>query len=133
MSRTLPDKLSSAVKTGSVTVTFADGAEHTLPIHGITQLQFVRLLDEVGVKSFDALKGTEPTLEMIRVMTRAAALALTFEKIQDVWNLERIEKSFADMEQICKIWLVCISLSNLPHAPSTTSAEKKTRKMTPYH
>jgi hypothetical protein len=95
-------------------------------------MQFLGILDEVGVKSFDALKGTEPTLEMIRVITRVAVLALTFEKTQDIWNLERIEKSFADMEQICKVWLACFSLSKLPQAPSTTSAEKN-RKMTPYH
>jgi hypothetical protein len=112
----LPDTSPNAVKTGSVQVKYADGSERTLPIHGITQLQFLRLLDEVGVKSFDALKAAEPTLEMIRVMTRAVALALTFEKTQDLWNLERIEKSFADMEQICKAFLKCLELSPLPRA-----------------
>jgi hypothetical protein len=94
------DKLPSGVRTGGVQVKLADGSERTLPIHGITQLQFIRLLDEVGVKSFDALKAAKPTLEMIRVITRAVALALTFEETQDIWNLERIEESFADMEQV---------------------------------
>jgi hypothetical protein len=120
----------SAVKIGSVQVKFADGTERTLPIHGITQLQFIRLLDEVGVKSFDVLKGAEPTLEMIRVMTRGVALALTFEKMQDIWNLERIEKSFADMEQICKAWLKCLELSPLPRAHSKN--ESPTRRQRAY-
>ncbi len=127
---TLPDASPSVVKTGSVQAKFADGNERTLPIHGITQLQLLRLLDEVGVKSFDALKATEPTLEMIRVMTRAAALALTFEKTQDLWNLERIEESFADMEQICNVFMKCLELSTFPQA---AKSEGQTRKQTPYH
>jgi hypothetical protein len=117
------------LKTGSVQVKFADGSERTLPIHGITQLQFVQVLDEVGVKSFDALKAAEPTLEMIRTMTRVVALALTFEKPQDTWNVERITKSFADMEQICKAFLKCLALSPLPQAPKT---EMQTHKRTVY-
>lgn len=118
------------MKTGSVQVKYADGSERTLPIHGITQLQLVRLLDEVGVKSFDALTAAEPTLEMIRVMTRTVALALTFEKTRDVWSLERIEKSFADMEQVCNAFLKCLELSSIPKAPKT---ETQTRKQTPYN
>jgi len=127
---TLPDKLPSAVKTGSVQVKFTDGNERTLPIHGITQLQMIRLLDELDIKSFDALKAKEPTLEMIRFMTRAVAEALTFQKTQDIWNLERIEKSLADMEQVCKAFLKCLELSPLPQVPKT---ETRVRKQTPYH
>jgi hypothetical protein len=117
------------LKTGSVQVKFADGSERTLPIHGITQLQFVQVLDEVGVKSFDALKSAEPTLEMIRTMTRVVALALTFEKPQDAWSVERITSSFADMEQVCKAFLKCLALSPLPQAPKT---QRRREKQTPY-
>jgi hypothetical protein len=130
MNHTSPDKLLSSVRTGDVQVKFADGTEHTLPIHGITQLQMIRLLDELGIKSFDELKSAEPTLQMVRFMTRAAAHALTFEKTQDIWNLERIKQSFADMEQISKVFLACVSLSALPKAPK---GESQMRKQAPYH
>jgi hypothetical protein len=126
----LPDERPSAVKTGSIQVKFADGNERTLPIHGITQLQLIRLLDELDIKSFDALKAEEPTLEMIRFMTHAVAKALTFEKTQDIWNLERIEKSFTDMEDVAKVFLKCLALSPLPQALKT---ERHVRKQTPYH
>ena len=126
----MPDQTSSAVKTGSVQVKYADGTEHTLPIHGITQLQLIRLADELGIKSLDELKATEPTLQMIRFMTHAAAQALTFEKIQDVWNLKRLEESFADMEQVCKVFLACVNLSTFPRG---SKPESQTRKQTPYH
>jgi secreted Zn-dependent insulinase-like peptidase len=125
------DKLPNAVKIGSVQVKYADGTEHTLPIHGIGLLQFLSLCDELGVKNFDELVGVVPTLQTIRFMTRAAAQALTFDKIQDVWNVERITESLQDLEQICKVWVACVSLSMLPQPPSTTT--KPSRKMTPYH
>jgi hypothetical protein len=120
----------SAAKIGSVQVKFADGSEHTLPLHGITQLQLICLAEELGIKNFDELKAKEPTLAMIRFMTHAAAQALTFEKTQDIWNLERIAKSFADIEQVCKIFLACVSLSTLPQA---AKSQGQTRKQTPYH
>jgi hypothetical protein len=50
----------SPVKTGSVQVKFAGGSERTLPIHGITQLQLIRLADELGIKSFEELKANSP-------------------------------------------------------------------------
>jgi hypothetical protein len=132
MKGTLPDGLPSGVKTGSIQVRFADGSERTLPIHGITQLHLLALLDEVGIKSFDVLKMKEPTLEMIRFITRVAAEALTFEKTQDIWNTERIQKTFEDMEQVSKIALRCYELSPLlkPSKTETAAASSVTRDRT---
>ena len=118
-----PGKLPSSVRTGGVQVKFVDGSEHTLPIHGITLLQLVRLTDELGIKNFEELKATEPTLQMIHFMTHLAAQALTFEKTQDIWSLERIEKSFEDIDQVCKVFLKCLELSPVPKAKTETASK----------
>jgi hypothetical protein len=118
------------VKTGSVQVKYADGTEHTLPFHGITQLQLLRLADELGFKNFQDLIGPEPNLAKVRLMTRTAAEALTFKKTQDIWTLERIEQSFADLDQVVKVFLACINLPSLPKAPT---GEAQTRKQNLYH
>jgi hypothetical protein len=93
-------------------------------------MQVLRFFDELGIKSFDALKlkGSEPSLETIRFIERATAAALTSE--QDAWTVQRIQDSFSDMVEVTKIFLACLSLSNLPQASSTTP--EKSRKATPY-
>jgi len=118
------------MKTGSVQVKYADGTERTLPVHGITQLELVCLADEIGLKDLSELLTSEVTLAKIRLMIRAAAAALTFEKTKEIWTSERIGKTFADADQIGKIFLACLALSSLPQPPKT---ETQTRKQTPYH
>jgi len=123
----LPDKLPSAVMTGTVQVRFADGSEHTLPIHGITQLDYLAILDELEIKSFDEfkVKASEPTLQMIRVIQRVAVEALTSQK--DPWSIQRIQESFSDMIEVTKIFMACFNISNLPKGGKvTSSAPKKT-------
>jgi hypothetical protein len=115
---------------GSVQVKYADGTEHTLPIHGITQLEVVCLADDIGVQNLSELLGSEVTVAKIRFMIRAAAAALTFEKIGEIWTSERIGKTLAGVEQVVKVFLSCISLSALPQGPK---GESQTRKQTPYH
>lgn len=121
----MSDNLSNAVKTGSVQVKYVDGTEHTLPLHGITQLQFLRVLDEIGVKNFEELTGPE-SIQLIRFITRTAALALSFEKNGDNWTVERITQSFADMEQISNIAMKCLTLSTFTQAFKTDKQSKKT-------
>jgi hypothetical protein len=118
------------IRTGSVQVKYVDGTEHTLAVHSITQLELVRLAGEIGVKDLADLLGTEVTVVKMRFVIQAAAHALTFDKIGEIWTLERIEKSFADMEQINKVFLACLGLSSFPQPPKTGV---QTRKQTPYH
>jgi hypothetical protein len=117
------------VKTGGVQVKYADGTEHTLPIHGITQLEIICLADEIGVKDLSEFVGSEVTVSKIRFMLRAAAAALTFEKIGEIWTPERIGKTLADVDQVGKVFLACLNLSSFPQ-PAKTAAQ--TRKQTPY-
>ena len=126
----MPNQSPNAVKTGSVQVKYADGSEHTLPIHGITELELVCLADEIGLKDLSELLSSEATMAKIRLMIRAAAAALTFEKIGEIWTSERIGKTFADADQIGKIFLACLTLSSLRQPPKT---ETQRRKQTPYH
>jgi hypothetical protein len=119
--------LSEATKTGSVQVKFADGNVRALPIHGISQMRFLAILDEFEIKNFDELKGPEPTLPMIRVIQRVAAEALTSQDKKDPWTVERIQESFSDMIEVTKIFIACFNLSDLPKAgKSTISSPKKT-------
>ena len=126
----MPDLSPSVVKTGSVQVKFADGSERALPVHGITPLEVIWLVDELGVKNLSELLGSEATVAKIRFLIRAAAHALTFEKIGEIWTPERIGKTFADADQISKVFLACLNLSSFPQPPKT---ETLTRKQTPYH
>ena len=126
----MPDKLPSAVKIGTVQVKFVDGSERTLAVHGINQLEILGLIEKLGIKDWSELQGPEPTLQKMSFITHAAARALTFEKTRDIWNLERIEKSFTDMEDVAKAFLKCLELSPLPQALKT---ERHVRKQTPYH
>lgn len=105
-------------KTDRITLRFADGSERTLPIHGITQLQMLGILDEVGVQKWSELTGSDSTLQTIRTAMRVAALALTFPK-QETWTVKRIQESFADADQIATVFNKAIALSNLPKAPGS--------------
>jgi hypothetical protein len=120
----------NSIRTGSVSVRYVDGSEHTLPVHGITQLQVMCLADEIGVKDLSELTIPGVTVTMIRYLIRAAAAALTFEKIGEIWTPERIGKTLADSDQVGKVFLACLGLSSLPQPPK---AGVQTRKQTPYH
>ena len=116
-------------KTGSVAVKFVDGIERTLAVHGINQMRFLAILDEFEIKSFDELKGPEPTLPMIRVIQRVVAEALTSQDKKDPWTVERIQESFPDMIEVTKIFMACFNISNLPKGGKVTSS---TPKKSPY-
>jgi len=126
----LPDTSPSAVKTGSVQVKYADGTERTLPIHGLSELKLFVLMDELGFKHISELTCDEMTVQKIRFMLRAVAEALTFEKTQDVWTLDRIQQAFADVEQIAKAFTLCIEFSNLRRAPADFKPQPKGRSGT---
>jgi hypothetical protein len=113
-----------AIKTGSVQVRFADGSEHTLPVHGLSQVEFLVLIDELGFSDFQELMNSEATLQKIRMVNRVVVRALTFAG-KDVWDLDRVQKSFADVNELVKVFLACMSLTKPQQAkPSTASAEK---------
>ena len=115
------------MKTGSVQVKFADGNECTLPIHGLSELKLLVLMDECGIKNLSELTCEEVTIQKMRLMLRIAAEALTFEKMQDVWTLDRIQRTFADVEQIAKAFSLCIELSDLRRAPADFKPPPKGR------
>ncbi len=84
--------------TDKITVQFADGQEHTLPIHGIRQPQYLRILDQCEVKSLAQLNNPlEGHLQLLRCATMTAALALSFPG-QESWTVEKIQENFADMK-----------------------------------
>ena len=112
----------SSVRTGSVQVKFTDGTEHTLPIHGITQLEIICLADEIGVKDLSEFVGAEVTVAKIRFMLRGAAAALTFEKIGEIWTPERIGKTLADVDQVGKVFLKCLEFSPGAKAKTETAS-----------
>ena len=118
------------MKTGSVQVKYADGTERTLPIHGLSELKLFVLMDELGFKHISELTCDEMTVQKIRFMLRAVAEALTFEKTQDVWTLDRIQQAFADVEQIAKAFTLCIEFSNLRRAPADFKPQPKGRSGT---
>jgi hypothetical protein len=114
----------NTIRTGTVEVKFVDGSLHTLPVHGLGQVELLVLVDELGFSDFQELLSSEATLQKIRLVNRVVARALTFAG-KDVWDLERIQNSFADVNELAKIFLACVSLSNFPQAsPSTASAQK---------
>ena len=101
----------SMARTGSVRVRFADGKECTLPVHGVGQLQVLSALDEIGIKDWSELKGATPSLQSIRLMFKIAAAALSFGG-EEAWTVEKIQSSFADVEQVTKVFDACFALSN---------------------
>ena len=120
----------TAVKT--VEVKFRDGTTHSLVVRPLTQVEILTIIDELGIKDWSELMGSQPTLDKIRFMTRATARALTIESTQDVWDFQRIEKNFADFDEIAKVWLASFSISDLSK-PSSIAGVDKRRKSTPYH
>jgi len=119
----------TAVKT--VEVRFRDGSLHSLPVRALTQVEILGIIDELGVKNWSELMGSEVTLDKVRFMIHAAVRALTIESTQDIWDFQRIEKNFVDFDEIAKVWVASYSISDLSKPPSTPSAEKS-RKVTPY-
>jgi len=105
-------KTSSVGKTDRVTVRFATGQDTTLPIHGLRQPQTLQIMDELDVKDFSELTGPQLTLQKIRFMTKVSAIALTFPG-QENWSVERINDTFADLQQIAKIFTKALELSDL--------------------
>lgn len=115
---------SAVEKTDRVTVQFADGKELTLPIHGIRLLQFINVLEECGVKSFEELTGSQQNgFLALRCATTVSALALTFPG-QETWSAEKIQKTFADVIEITKVFNRCIQLSGFQKAPSHANPAK---------
>jgi hypothetical protein len=96
---------------GSVKIQFQDGQEHTLPIHGIRPLQVLRVLNELGVKDWSELQTGTRTLESIRFTTKIVAAALSVPG-KEVWTVERIQESFAGLEEIVKAFVKCFELSD---------------------
>jgi hypothetical protein len=100
-------------RTGSVRVCFTDGKERTLPIHGLGQLHLFNILDEIGVKDWSELTGNPISLQAIRAMFKVTALALSFPG-QEAWTVGKIQNTFADSEQLVKVFTASMALSNLP-------------------
>jgi hypothetical protein len=68
--------------------------------------------------------SSEATLQKIRMVNRVVVRALTFEG-KDVWDLDRIQKSIGDVNELVKVFLACMALTNPQQAkPSTASPEK---------
>ena len=126
----------SAVKTGSVQVKFFDGSEHALPVHSMSPLELLWLADEIGMKeppkTVETTVDAEAVLAIMRVILRAAASALTFPKIGEIWTAERVAKTLADADQVAKVFDACCKLSTPMHGQDPKSPPQ-TRKQTPYH
>jgi hypothetical protein len=87
-------------------------------------LQILALLDALGVKNFNELQTAQPSLTAMRFMLKIAAQALTFERIQEVWSVERLTQSLPDMADVVRIFTECMKLSSFQPQPSTASAQK---------
>ena len=125
------DASPSAVKTGSVQVKFADGSERMLQVHGISPMQFLGFMDELGIN--DPAQLTNPlatpanTLQALRMVQRVAAEALSFK--DDQWTVKRLQESFVDLDQVMKIFNLCANLSALP---KVSDMQSQLRKQTIY-
>jgi hypothetical protein len=107
-------------KTGSIQVRFTDGQEHVMVIHGIRQLDVYAVIDELDIKSFHELTNPEDNLQAFRAMVRIVATALTFPNQKEVWNATRVQQTFADPNEILRVFNKCIELSDLPKGPGAT-------------
>ncbi len=121
----------NATQIDTVRIKFIDGTEGILPVHGISQLQVLRVLDEVGIKSWRELQTKEPSLEAIRFMQKIAAMALTFKGQAEAWTVERIQNSFADVEQVTKVFVKSVQLAQFTGRPSEPAPNMK-KKHGPY-
>jgi len=118
-------------KTTEVQVKFADGSEHTLPIHTITQLQLLQACDDVGIKDFREVTTATPNLQAFRFFVRIAAMALSFQGALEAWTVERIQGTFADMIEVMKVSTACINLSNFAEREKLGKAAQR-QAMRPY-
>jgi hypothetical protein len=104
-------------KVESIQVRMADGCERTIPFHTVTMMDFLRLVEEVGAKNWDDLGLRGPaTLQGIRLVSKLVAEALTFQQTQDIWTSERVMRSFADFDQVAKIFCAALKRSGIEQA-----------------
>jgi len=110
-------------KTSSVKVKFNDGSEHVLPIHGLNAFDFMNVLDELGIKSFEELQFKPASLAAIRAIEKCIALGLSFPNGEQ-WSVEKIRSNFSGLEQVAEIFTQVVAISNLPQA----KPDQKTRR-----
>lgn len=111
---------------------FVNGTEQTLQVHSIHPLQVLQVMDESGIQTWEELKHFQPEMKYLRFAQRVAALALTF-KNKDPWTVERIQTSFASMDDVGKVFLACAGLSTEAFGPKTAhGTSMKSARKTPY-
>ena len=117
----------SGLKTGSVKVKFNDGSERVLPIHGLNAFDFMNVLDQLEIKSFEELQFKPASLAAIRAIEKCVALGLSFPNGEQ-WSVEKIRSNFSGLEQVAEIFTQVVAISNLPQPPASAKPDQKTRR-----
>jgi hypothetical protein len=108
--------LTPNLKSTEIQVEFADGSQHTLPVHVVPDMRLFKYLDESGIKDWSEVSpeavssGKKLSLQAIRFFQKVAADALSFPENNETWTVERIQDSFADLGQVAKIIVTCTNL-----------------------